>query len=182
MTPFSHLAPFPSARCPALTEPPDARWQLRALGQGDLAWLPSLYASTRELELQAVPWPAAAKQTFLAQQFTAQHQHYLAQYPQAQYLAIEYDGEAAGRYYIDESGTDDLLVDISLFPAWRGKGIGGALIQRQQGSSAQRGRGLTLHVMAHNIAAQRLYARLGFEVTAEPEDGLYVPMRWQPRA
>lgn len=175
----AHLSSFPPARRPALADTGNTRWHWRALTDRDLAWLPALYASTREQELQAVPWPASAKQQFLAQQFAAQHQHYLAHYAQAHYLAIESEGHAAGRYYIDESGEDDLLVDISLFPAWRGQGIGSALIQCQQQASAQRGRGLALSVMAHNLAARRLYARLGFVLTAESDDGLYLPMRWQ---
>ncbi len=173
------LTSFPPARQPKLAAASSGDWRWRALGKHDLCWLPALYASTREQELQAVPWPAPAKQMFLAQQFAAQHQHYLARYPQAHFLAIEYGGQAVGRYYIDESGKDDLLVDISLFPAWRGQGIGSALIQSQQQASAERGRGLALSVMVHNVAAQRLYARLGFVVTAESQDGLYLPMHWR---
>jgi ribosomal protein S18 acetylase RimI-like enzyme len=174
------LAGFPPARTSALATASDSRWRCRALGEHDLAWLPALYASTREQELQAVPWPADAKQQFLEQQFIAQHQHYLAQFPRAQYLAVECDGVAAGRFYLDETGADDRLIDISLFPAWRGQGIGAALIQCQQQSSAARGRALALHVMVHNIAAQRLYARLGFVGNGGSEDGLYLPLRWPP--
>jgi len=172
------LTPFPPARRPALAGTIVGRWSWRALGTDDLAWLPALYASTREQELQAVPWPALARQQFLAQQFAAQHQHYLSHHPQAHYLAIEYDGELAGRCYIDETGADDLLVDISLFPQRRGQGLGSALIQSQQQASAERQRGLALHVMVHNIAAQSLYARLGFQFTAGSADGMYLPMRW----
>ena len=180
MMPLDSLAPFPPARHSALAAVLNGRWQCRALASHDLVWLPALYASTREQELQVLPWPAAAKQQFLAQQFAAQHQHYLAQYPQAHYLAIEHEGQVVGRCYIDESGAEDLLVDISVFPAWRGQGIGSALIESQQQASAQRGRGLALHVLLHNTAAQRLYARLGFVVSAASDDGLYLPMRWQP--
>lgn len=174
------LAPFPPARFPALAATSDTPWHCRALGGDDLAWLPALYASTREQELQAVPWPADAKQHFLAQQFIAQHQHYLAHHPRAHYLAIECNGEAVGRIYVDESGAEDLLIDISLFPSWRGQGIGSALIRRQQQASGRQGRGLALHVMVHNMAAQRLYARLGFVESGESADGLYLPLRWQP--
>jgi len=180
MMPLDALASFPPARTPALAAAFNQRWQWRPLGNHDLTWLSALYASTRELELQAVPWPAAAKQQFLAQQFAAQHQHYLAHYPLAHFLAIECDGQAIGRYYIDESGVDDLLVDISLFPAWRGQGIGSAVIRCQQQASEYRGRKLALSVMVHNPAAQRLYERLGFVVTAESDDGLYLSMHWQP--
>lgn len=182
MMPLDALTPFPAARRPALAAIAPGRWRWRGLRDDDHAWLAALYASTRAQELQAVPWPAPAKQQFLAQQFAAQHQHYLAQYPQAHYLAIECDDQPVGRCYIDETGEDDLLVDISLFPQWRGQGIGRAVIACQQQASAARGRGVALHVLIHNTAARRLYERLGFVVGADAQNSLYLPMRWQQTA
>lgn len=174
------LPPFPVERRPALAAVADsAGWQWRALHQGDLPWLAALYASTREEELRQVPWPEANKQQFLMQQFIAQHRHYLARHAGAHYLAIVRDGQPVGRFYIDEDGTDDLIVDISLMPSWRGRGIGAAVIGCQQQAAAARGRGVTLHVMQHNHAAFRLYQRMGFVAIAAAAGELYLPMRWQ---
>lgn len=173
------LAPFPAERRPALAAVaglPD--W--RALHHGDLPWLVALYASTREEELRPVPWPEPVKQQFLMQQFIAQHQHYVAQHPHAHYLAIMCDGQPVGRLYLDEGGAEDLIVDISLLPHWRGAGIGTAMIVGQQQASAVRGRALCLHVMQHNAGAQRLYRRLGFVSTAAVAGDPYLPMRWDP--
>lgn len=174
------LAPFPVERRPALAAvAAGAHWRWRALHQDDLPWLAALYASTREEELRQVPWPETGKQQFLMQQFIAQHRHYLASYADAHYLALLWDGQPVGRFYIDEDGADDLIVDISLMPAWRGRGIGAAVIRCQQQASAARGRALALHVMQHNHAALRLYERLGFVAAAAAAGELYLPMRWQ---
>ncbi|WP_422509109.1 GNAT family N-acetyltransferase [Stenotrophomonas sp. GZD-301] len=173
------LAPFPPERRPALAGADDAAaWAWRALGRADLPWLVALYATTRAEELQPLPWPETVKQQFLAQQFVAQHQHYLGHYPQAHYLAIDVDGQPVGRVYIDETGEDDLLVDISLLPAWRGRGLGTTLIHRLQRSAAMRGRGLRLHVQVHNPAARRLYERLGFIAGDDSGQQTHVAMRW----
>jgi ribosomal protein S18 acetylase RimI-like enzyme len=177
------LAPFPPERRPALAGVAgDTGWQWRALRGDDLPWLVQLYASTREEELRSVPWPDASKQQFLSQQFVAQHQHYLAQHPRAHYLAILHEQQPVGRFYVDEDGEEDLIVDISLLPSSRGSGIGTAVLGCQQQASAARGRGLALHVMQHNHGAFRLYQRMGFVASPGAGDALYLPMRWQAGA
>jgi len=107
--------------------------RLRPLGGGDIDWLRALYASTREQELAAVPWPAATREAFLAQQFELQHRHFIGHYGQAEFLAIEHHAEGAvGRYYLQRQPPDHLIVDIALLPHWRGRGLGAALIQASQ--------------------------------------------------
>lgn len=173
------LASFPAGHPPAFAGQGGGHWRCRSLAADDLPWLATLYASTREEELRALGWPAEVLAPFLAQQFSAQHQHYLAQYPQACYLAIEVDGRAVGRLYLDESGDEHRVVDISLLPAWRGQGIGAALLRQVQAAAAALGHAVALNVLTGNTGAQRLYARLGFVAAAQaPGDALYLPMRW----
>lgn len=181
MIPAGTLAPFPPERRTAVAGwVLPAGWSCRALHAGDLAWLAALYASTREDELRAVPWPEAVKRQFLDQQFVAQHQHYLGVHPDAHYLAIEHAGQPVGRLYLDDHGADDRIVDISLLPAWRGVGLGTALFGQLQQAAAARDRGLHLHVMVHNTGARRLYARLGFIAAAIAPGELHLPMHWSP--
>lgn len=149
---------------------------LRALHDGDLPWLRDLYASTRSEELAAIPWPDAAKRAFLDQQFALQHAHYLMHYGDSDFLALEGADGAVGRYYLQRAAPDHRLVDISLFPAWRGLGLGHALIAHSQAEARREGRGMRLHVLHTNPAARRLYERLGF--VAEPPSGSHLPMRW----
>lgn len=174
------LAAFPPSRdaCPTLPAPLLQRgYGLRPLVAGDLSWLRELYASTRAEELAPVPWPEAAKRLFLESQFALQHQHYLAHFGDSHFLAIERDGAAVGRYYLQRNPSHDLIVDISLFPAERGCGVASALIAHSQHEAGLRGSGMELHVDGANPAALRLYQRLGF--VGVEQQGTHLLMRWQ---
>lgn len=149
---------------------------LRAARAADLDWLRTLYASTRSTELAGVPWPEMAKRAFLDQQFALQHAHYLRHFGDADFLIAETAHGAIGRLYLDRSRAPHVLVDISLLPAWRGQGIGTALVVHAQALASAAGQALTLHVMHANAAAQRLYARLGF-IPAEAGQ-THLAMRW----
>ena len=152
-------------------------FSLRALHDGDLPWLRDLYATTRAEEMAPVPWPEIAKRSFLDQQFGLQHQHYLLHFGDSDFLAIKHiEHGPIGRYYLQRSAPEHLLVDISLFPTQRGQGIGRALIEASQHHAQELGCGMHLHVQQTNPAARRLYERLGFVI--DGSEGSHQRMRW----
>ena len=150
---------------------------LRAAREADLPWLRDLYASTRSAELAAVPWPEQAKRAFLDQQFALQHAHYLAHFVDADFLIVETAQAPLGRLYLQRGATQHVLVDISLLPAWRGQGVGTALVAHAQALAAAARCPLSLHVLHANPAAQRLYARLGF--LAGDASETHLQMHWR---
>ncbi|MBN6152037.1 GNAT family N-acetyltransferase [Xanthomonas sp. AmX2] len=150
---------------------------LRAARDADLAWLRELYASTRGAELATVPWPEPAKRAFLDQQFALQHAHYLTHYADADFLIVEAAQAPLGRLYLQRAAAPHVLVDISLLPAWRGQGLGTALVAHAQALADAAGCALALHVLHANPDAQRLYARLGF-VAAGASD-THLAMHWR---
>jgi len=150
---------------------------LRAARDADLPWLRDLYASTRSAELAAVPWPETAKRAFLDQQFALQHAHYLRHFADADFLIVETAQAPLGRLYLQRGAAQHVLVDISLLPAWRGQGMGTALIAQAQALAAAAGCALSLHVLHANPDAQRLYARLGF-VAGDASD-THLEMHWR---
>lgn len=179
------LRPFPAERPDRLQIPAPLAgrgYSLRGLADADLPWLRDLYATTRAEEMAPVPWPEAAKRTFLDQQFALQHNHYLAAFGDSDFLAIEGDGAPLGRLYLQrtagEHPGEHLIVDIAMFPQARGTGIGSALIAQAQARAAAEGCGMRLHVMATNPAAQRLYERLGFTLVPEGGTPTHRLMRW----
>jgi ribosomal protein S18 acetylase RimI-like enzyme len=143
----------------------------------DRGFLERVYASTREVELAAVPWSAAEKTAFLRQQFKTQHEYYRQVYPDAEYSILTCEGQDIGRLYVARLERETVIVDIALLPSWRGRGLGTQILSGLLAEAASMGRPVTLHVEKNNPAV-RLYRRLGF---SEAEDqGVYTSMRWSP--
>lgn len=152
---------------------------LRPATEADREFLLGLYASTRAAELAQVAWEEGAKEAFLEQQFSAQDQHYRANYPGATLDVIEVDGAAAGRLYVYRGEADIRIMDIALAPGFRGRGIGTALLQELMAEARSSGRSLSIHVEMQN-PVRSLYDRLGFVPAGE--HGIYVLMKWtQPK-
>lgn len=141
----------------------------------DLPFAAALYASLRAEELAATGLPEAQQRAFLDQQHRAQHAHYRAHYPTAEWLILEREGSRIGRLYLDEWTREYRVVDISLISASRGQGIGGAVLADILAAAKAAAKGVSIHVEKHN-PARRLYERLGF-VLAE-DKGVYDLMEW----
>jgi len=150
----------------------------RPMAEADLPFIAALYASTRAEEVASTGWPEEMQRAFLAQQNQAQHDHYQAHYPDAEWLVIEAAGAPIGRLYLDDRAGDLHLIDISLIPGRLGGGIGTAIMADLLGWAGERGKTMTLYVEPPN-PARRLYERLGF--TPEGEAGVYEMMVWRPK-
>jgi GNAT superfamily N-acetyltransferase len=149
----------------------------RALGEDDLPFTAAVYAATRTEELAVTGWPEEVKQAFLAHQHAAQHHHYQAHYPGADWLIVERDAIAIGRLYVQEGESEIRLIDIALLPEHRGAGIGTALIDDLLGWARTLGKPVSLHVEPNN-PVRRLYIRRGF--VAGETQGAYQRMDWDP--
>jgi ribosomal protein S18 acetylase RimI-like enzyme len=151
---------------------------LRPETEADVPFLFQLFASTRWDEMATLTeWSEAQKIAFLEHQFTAQRQHYLVHYANSAFDVLEERGTPVGRLYVDRQERTLLIVDIALLPAWRGRGIGTALIEALFAEARQVGKEVSISVEKYN-PAQRLYRRLGFREYAE--DDVYWFMYWSP--
>ncbi len=141
----------------------------------DLTFLGLLYASTRTEELSQVPWSETEKQSFLDQQFKAQHQFYHQQFPNAKFDLIVSNGRPIGRIYVDQRDDEIRLIDIALLPEIRGNGIGSELINQVLNKARTLSKAVRIHVEVNN-PAMRLYRRLGFKQI--DTNGIYHLMEW----
>lgn len=146
----------------------------RPICDDDLGFLYALYVSTRLHELAALDWRAEQQAAFLHQQFQAQHQYYAQHYPDALRLLLLQDDQPIGRLYWWSGEANANLIDISLLPAIRGRGIGQALMTLLMAQADRAGQAVVLHVEPQN-PAHRLYRRHGFETVAQ--SGVYDKMR-----
>jgi ribosomal protein S18 acetylase RimI-like enzyme len=149
---------------------------LRPEGPADGPFLLEVYASTRQEELEAVGWPAAAREAFVRMQFNAQQQGYRAAFPGAEFAIIMSDGQPVGRVVVNRDESELRVVDIALLPAHRGRGLGTALMRELMREAARVQKRVRLSVIKGQRACQ-LYQRLGFEKTGE--DSLRWQMEWR---
>ena len=151
------------------------RLLLRQISEKDLPFLRLLYGSTREEEMALVDWTEKQKKDFLDMQFTAQHHHYKQNFNNASFDIIELAGEAVGRLYLDRRDDEIRIVDIALFPAHRGKGIGSHYLDKIMSEAKRKKIAVRIHVENFNPAL-RFYQNLGFRQT--DTNGVYHLLEW----
>lgn len=79
-----------------------------------------------------------------------------------EYTCIFADGKKAGYYHFSSMNSDTMeLDDLYLFPAFRGHGIGTAVIQK---CCAETSQPILLYVFQKNTGAIALYQRMGFQI------------------
>lgn len=144
---------------------------LRPIEPQDRDFLLAVYGGTRAEELAPVPWSEAQKQSFLAQQFDAQHQHYQTHYAGSSFQLILHAGRPCGRLYVARWPREIRVIDIALLPEWRGRGIGAALLREILDEAARDGRSVSVHVERNNPALG-LYEWLGFRL--KEDKGVYL--------
>lgn len=143
----------------------------------DEEFLLILYASTRALEMARVPWDDVQKDAFVRMQFQLQTAHYRRYFPNASFRIVLAGDRPIGRLYVAPVSDGLNLMDISLLPGWRNRGIGGSLVTTVMRESEALGAPVTLHVELDNPALH-LYRRLGFrEVEMR---GAHILMEWRP--
>ena len=151
---------------------------LRPATDTDYDFMRRLYESARAEEMTRFPFDEAQKKVFLDQQFAAQFEHYGIHYPTCERNIVERNGEAIGRFWIDEWRDQIRIVDIALMAECRGSGIGSMLLHQVLDRADSAGKPVTIHVESFNPAL-RLYQRLGFEQV--DTNGVYYLMRRAPR-
>lgn len=152
--------------------------KLRPAGIEDTPFLFAVYASTRAEELAVLDLTAEQKQQFLEMQFRAQNADYRRRFPNSTHDLILYEGVPAGRVYVARNEQEIRLLDITLLPQYRNKGIGSVILKKLIAEAEQNGKPLSHTVIKFNTPAIRLYQRLGFVIKGEA--GHHWLMVWQP--
>lgn len=155
------------------------RFVLRPEVEADAPFRLALFRASRGPGWDQLPLPADLLARVMEQQFHAQIQGYRAAYPRARLEIVMVDGQPVGRLATDRDADALHLIDIAVVPERRGQGIGRAILRALIAEAAALGAPVTLQVAHDNLAAQRLYHRLGFEATAADET--HLTLRWPAR-
>jgi len=149
---------------------------LRPEQAGDEPFVYRLFAQTRAAQVAQLPLGPAQREAFLRQQFQLQAAHYRSCFPAASFCVVELNGSPIGRLYVDRSGQDIRVIDVTLMPEYRNHGIGRGLLQRVLSEATTTGQPVRLHVERWNPAL-RLYQRLGFREIQDKT--VYLEMEWR---
>lgn len=153
--------------------------ELRSAAPEDRDFLLRVYASTREAELEHVPFTPEQKASFYEHQFTAQSLHYEKHYFDTTFDVILAGGEPVGRLIVGRWHDQVRIVDIAILSAFRGQGIGTQVLAPVLTEAEARGVPATIHVERFN-PARELYRRLGFVQRSEDDNGVHLLLERRP--
>ncbi|MGH9802527.1 MAG: GNAT family N-acetyltransferase [Blastocatellia bacterium] len=157
--------------------------RLRPAVAEDEDFLVAVYGSTREQELAMVPWTDEQREAFVRFQLKAQLQHYQAEYPNAEYSIILFEAQPVGRVYIDRREAEVRIMDITLLPEHRGKGISSPIIRRLMDEATASAKNLSINLDKLS-QSHAVFEKLGFKAPEATGDdaSFHVLYVWQPGA
>ena len=151
---------------------------LRPIEPLDDDFLFALFAGSRRQELEAARWTKAEEDQFLYGQYRLQKASYERQFPRAEFRVVVLEQRPIGRYYVDFGSSEIRLIDITLLPEVRGKGIGSSFLRRLIETSIATNRPISLHVEEANRAFH-WYLRFAFRPIER--HGIYIAMIYDSR-
>ena len=153
---------------------------LRPATSADDPLIRRLFSDSRAQDFAQLPGADAAVQALIALQFTAQAAMLTGRFPDARHEIIVAGDLPVGRILTTGQPDGIRLIDIAVSSEHQGQGIGTAVLTALLEHADANGRTVHLSVWELNERATRLYARLGFTVTAT--DGGYHAMSRPTRA
>lgn len=136
--------------------------------ESDRAFLLDLFASTRATEMAMVPWTEEQKQKFIESQFAAQVRGYADMFPDAVHEILSVSSELVGRLYLSREAERLQILDITIAPAARNRGIGTQVLREILALADGVQKAVTIYVEPYNPSL-RLFTRLGFKVASQAE-------------
>jgi ribosomal protein S18 acetylase RimI-like enzyme len=152
---------------------------LRPVVSEDQEFLVAVYASTRAEEMAMVPWTDEQRMQFIQSQFNAQQIYYREKYPTANHDVILADDKPVGRLYVARLDQEIRIVDITLIPTERSRGVGSYLI-RQLLDEAQISTKRTRIYVEEFSRSLSLFKRFGFNTSEQ--QGFHLLLQWTPAA
>lgn len=109
------------------------------------------------------------RRPLLRAQFSAQQAGYASRFPDAEHSLIFVDGERAGQVRLAASPLEIYVVDVSLLPPYRRRGIGTAVYRDILARAAAGGQSVAASVEKRNTASVEFHRGLGFRIESETE-------------
>jgi ribosomal protein S18 acetylase RimI-like enzyme len=150
---------------------------LRACTEADDAFVYDVFVTTWESEVAALPNQNLARHV-LRIQHIAQERRFAGSFPSLQRYVVLQDGEPAGRLYVSDAPDRLQVVDLTLVPRFRDRGIGSRILRDLLRHAMAERRTVAIHVPRRNPGMTTLVASLGFDLVAV--DDLDNHLEWSP--
>ncbi len=143
----------------------------------DEPFLAQLFAFTEQERLAHCGADPSLLQTIIKHELAGQNRHYRQLDQEATHSIILAQGQPAGRLVFWENRSEIRLAELAVAPAFRGLGVGSAVIDTLKAQARQSRRPLRLHVEKYNHRQpRRFYQRLGFRVLEDRQTHWF--MEW----
>ena len=140
----------------------------RAATEEDEAFLFALFTAVRSPEFAYSSLAPPQLDLLMKVQYAGQKQTYGVEYPGGDQIVL-LDGLPAGRIWLFRGEAEHRLVDISLLPEYRNRGIGGLLVSGAITAAGAAGVPLCCSVAVTNPASLRFHQRMGFQIVGRDE-------------
>ena len=152
---------------------------LRPCVPADETFLYDVFCTTWASEVAALPNPNLAPHV-LRIQHIAQERQFSSRFPGHQRFVVIADDEPAGRLFVHERGSRMHVVDLTLLPRFRARGLGTRLTLDLFAAATEHGRSVNVRLARRNFRACDLYSSLGFRLLqADDVDSFF---EWTPPA
>jgi GNAT superfamily N-acetyltransferase len=131
--------------------------QLRPAHALDEAFLYEVFCTTWAHRVAALPNQNLARHV-LRIQHIAQEREFSSRHPDHQKLVVLVGNEPAGRLYLDDDGASMQLLDLTLIPRFRGRGLGSGIVSGVCEQAAAGGRTLKVRVVRADATATGLWS------------------------
>jgi GNAT superfamily N-acetyltransferase len=146
-------------------------------GPSEEAFSYLLFACNRAAEMALMPISQPDKEFLLQVQFRSMNETYRRSFPRARYDIVELDRWPIGRIVSEVQLDCVYFIDFALLPQAQGLGIGTMVLTAALEEARRLGLPARLRSFSHNLAARRLYDKLGFAVVAEEPPQLLLEWR-----
>ncbi len=152
--------------------------RLRPETEADEAFRFALFCASRPPEEDFSPLGRELAQHLLRQQFRAQSHSYRADFPQARFDIIEFDGAPVGYVIVVITDREARVVELAIVPDRRSAGLGEAVVNPIIAEAQRRKLPLRASVLNGNQGSLRFCRRLGFEPIGAPT-AFYTELEWR---
>ncbi len=150
---------------------------LRPVSSNDLPLLRRIFEETRPDITDASHLSTEMKAQLIQAQFEAQHDHYVKNYPKADFGIIQYGNTAIGRIYLNQTKHEVHVLELSILSSYRSQGLGSTILQAVLSDAKLTQRTARIHVEKQSPAI-KFYEKHGFRRIGEKP--FHLEMEWEP--